>query len=86
MAQATPETDWVEERLQNFMWLLFLQKHSLNRLLHLVSLVFHHSLTGLHVSNDLFFKKKHTPFCTYIYTCMHAYVFIRTFLNCTFMN
>lgn len=87
MVQATPETEWVGERLQNFVWLLFLQKHSLSELLRLVSLVFHYSLTGVHVSDERLKKKQTYSFLyIYIYICMHVYVFMCTFLNCTFVN
>lgn len=77
MAQATPETEWVGERLQNFVWLLFLQKHSLSKLLRLVSLVFHYSLTGVHVSDERLKKKKTNIFLfvhIYTYVCMYMYL------------
>lgn len=75
MVQATPETEWVGERLQNFVWLLFLQKHSLSELLRLVSLVFHYSLTGVHVSDERL-KKKQTYSFLYIYIHMYACICI----------
>lgn len=76
MVQATPETEWVEERLQNYVWLLFLQKHSLKKLLHLVSLVSHNSLTGIHVSDELFFFFFNIFLFVHIYTyvCMYMYL------------